>query len=270
MSAHHRNFRVLAFLMLVAPMLLSGLAQPGIAAAAYSCGSPSEGHCYAQVDWNGARNSFWGGDVTIYVSALNAGPNNPLQPSFITNETWIGDRFCGNPIGGCWIEAGIIDRHDWVPYYFWADVRPQDSNISIHYFAGVGTNSFGGYATFSIARDPNNANDWNISAATPTDGYFLLKSTQNAMQVTDQTIGTELSGYSGNAYLPQTTFSSIKWIAGFSGGSYVKYPQTTDKAVSLIRDTSSGPVATGGPPYGYWSTWPSQNPNGGVLVTYCC
>jgi hypothetical protein len=269
MKHNFNSWRFLAIVGLLAPLLLASLLAPTGAGAAYDCGDMQNGHCYSINRWTGTRGAFIGGDTTMYVASLNAGPNSFLGlNSFINNEMWISDTHNpGCPANDCWVEVGYQDRNTDLPWYFWSDQRP-GGGYNNHYVRQIPDNEFGGWADLSIARDPNDATRWNVMIRSQVPGgtYTVQQSAGNSMLADTQDIGMELAGRTGQASAPTATFTYNRWIWYWNGSDYVK-PYQTSNGILLIGKAG---IFAGPPPYAQWAYTPSNSQVGGTLWTWCC
>jgi len=214
---------------------------PGVA---YSCGNVSANHCYGIEDWTGATD---GVRTSISLRSTTGGDG------FVTNETWLSqDRF--------WIEAGTIAVYSYnngKPVYFWADMRPGDTQLNLHYGPPVAAGDFGHAAAVDIHR--TSATTFSITVTAQTGTKINTSSTGNTMAPNEIQIGTELAGTNG-AGDPHTNFADNQY-KHLNGGGW--YYQHSDGSTYVIP--SPGPVATA------WDSGhnPSNpaSPPGGVFAT---
>jgi hypothetical protein len=238
-------------------------------AHAYSCGDPSEGHCYGTASWQ-EQPQYFG----AYTDILQAPMDCPSGcGGFVNDEIWLVDtqtaECVANPFKMCWVEAGYwFVEGATGKQFFWADGRPTNTNTLNVRFLGP-TDQDGVIDHFMIIKDgrgePGIFQVWvyNTSLSTLYNGT----STSNAMSGNRIDIGQELAGSpaspSNNAFAGQANFSRNIWAVQVLGPEYVFWYNS---------QTDTGSVTSDNPPFGVWTLPPLSTgaPEGGQFTTRCC
>jgi hypothetical protein len=261
----------------LAILLLSASPAGSRAAPAYSCGTPSTGHCYGITQWG--RSQYFGSYTDISMVHLQCDVFDCLihcssvfscsiPGGFIDDEMWLIDRgtpaCLSNGFGSCWVEAGY-----WTQYsplfsmdYFWADVRP-GSGIFVHVLGSVPDHDIGARTHFMIVRDDRTAARPYLSFIYSDSGTFYLgTSTANTMTANEIDIGQELAG-AGGAGAPVATFTRNIWAVQGLGPEYVFW---------YSPQPGAGTVRSSNPPVAQWDMLPGTTgaPEGGQFSTHCC
>lgn len=222
--------------------------------ANYSCGTPSNGHCYAIYIWQGAMN---GAEVNIGVPFLQSYHTD----GFSNWEYWVGqygNSKCSGEGNDCWVEAGMSDEVGGSSgTYFWADSRP-NGGYNVHYPWQIGPDDEN--VTFQIYRV--NSTTWNVNAHVNACGYpnsctpdWGGQSTANSFSPTVINIGMELAGTYGQPRIA-SDWTNNYWRCGSSWCPQNGY-----------GNSGSGPKVTG-PMTGYWNVPPSKTSTGDWFA-YC-
>lgn len=222
----------------------------------YSCSV----HCYAINDWPGGPINGSSTEISVVHLACNG---NCQAGDFVNNEMWLSDQSSSG--GPYWVEVGYaVDKQDdgsAPEQYFWADDRP-GQGYQIHYLANVPAGDYGNYTWFKIQWQTD-INSYCTSRYYPYCYDITVQSSNysaspvelnNTMTPNDINIGEELSGYSG-ASAPTAYYIDNYWISTSNVGHY---------------QTANGTITQYKPPYGGWTTYPSQSSTGGTLNTHCC
>ena len=175
----------------------------------WNCGDPYSGHCYGIQFWGGAN----GADTRISLNVhLNGGTtsNDLSSRSFVNTEMWLQTSATGyGTPGAYWVEAGVESSYYYtnsaLPFYFWADQRPNGGGYSSHYLAGS-LNS--GNALFRITR--SGSSNWNVLVQ-DNNSSFTGVSTANNFSVANIVVGTELHNNYQTAYEPNIYYTSNRW-----------------------------------------------------------
>lgn len=240
--------RVLVVLAMI--IILQGLTQvftPSVARA-YSCGNTLYGHCYGRQDWPGGPIN--GTEFTVSIGHMKNGDG------FVDNETWLADcdvyafPYCFN-VQVNFVETGYIAVPNGTEQYFWADLRPQDSNVNEHLLGNVPSYDYGYNTYFEIHR--YSSNSFELIYTGQYDGGANY-SMNNSMVPDDILLGQELAG-SSNAYAPRAYFNNNRWIDTSNNHHY---------------QTALGSLHYDNPPYVGWTTDPKHSSTGGTLWTACC
>jgi len=216
----------------------------------YSCGSPSSGHCYGTVEWDGG---FTGFAMELTPVTLTSGD------IFVDDEGWLVDYFApGDPIKGAyWAEAGEINE-GFGTDYFWAQ-NTKSGGFSYTDLGAVDPSdiSAGNWIAFTIKQSETTSDRWNVIISRASTGatLFSAQSTSNPMSPNAIIEGQELAG-SSNAKAPLALFSENQAIHGSS----------------ISFQTADGSVTDDRPPNAGWfgASKPSQTSNGGYFFTDCC
>jgi len=216
----------------------------------YSCGTPSSGHCYGTVEWDG---DFTGFAMELTPVSLTSGN------IFVDDEGWLIDYFApGDPLKGAyWVEAGEINE-GFGTDYFWAENTKALGFVSTDLGAVDPSDiSKGNWIAFTIDQSGAKADQWNviISRAATGSTLFRAQSTSNPMSPNAILEGQELAGES-NAQAPLALFSENQVIHG----STISF-QTTDGTVTDDRPPNAG---------WFGASKPSQTTVGGYFFTDCC
>ena len=231
-------------------------------ASSYSCGTPSNGHCYGQVQWNdqaeiyATSTTLW--PVNLYCNSCNG---------FVDDETWLVDyntpKCSSNEFTGCWVEVGIIrEAGHKNSEFFWADVRP-GHGFSFHYFGS--TKGVVNDIQFLIVKDTRTSSTSNTYLVMVSDANFNSvvlhagKSTHNSMVADTQTIGQEFCCTHGLSADPE-----LFWHTQVSHSS-----NQFEIGGALVNRVSNGNVSSSNPPFGAWFATPANLP-GGAFETVCC
>ena len=229
-------------------------------ALAYSCGSGYTGHCYSVAQWYGDTFGLY---TQITASPLNnMYSTNSGTPDRLQSEAWLEDAHTStcqqNPVGQCWVEAGLTvgnigDGYASSAQYFWADLRP-GYGINEHDWPAVNGND-----TVASALIEYSSTDTfyvrMLSSSFNSDAYGPSYSTNNSMSPDWIHAGQEVSGTGGSSS-GTYSFTDNQW---------------EDSNFNLHYQTNDGwTPRTDDPPYGYWGSRPSQSSTGGAWNAYCC
>jgi hypothetical protein len=162
------------------------------ATAAMACTVSNDCHSIVEDDM-GHNNGVLG---TIYFTCLHS----PDSSDFVTNEMW-DNTGSGGPLGAYWVEDGVVDGVDpqngvdHTRNWFWADFRPGDTNINIHFPSGFGEAAYSTSYPASIAFDGGSSQAWAVFGG---DSDVLMgTSTSQPNNTTDAYSGTEYSDGQG-------------------------------------------------------------------------
>ncbi len=264
--------RALALVFAVSSALVAGTLHhpPPAHASGYACAT---NHCYGIVDWPGATT---GESTQIYVASLSPGDG------FVTNETWFnGDpgpgSACpldGNPVAGCWVEAGVtvgqVDKtYCATDCYYWADERPCSngcqSNYNEHFLGYPPAGDIGQRTTFQIVVDPPcgpcgwtgdcPGNEFGVTVTGASGAVFSGLSYANGMIPSSIDVGMELYGTNGAS----------------ASGSVYTYNQYRDNAGVYHYQANDGQIfPVNAPVQARWEYPPSSNQvPGGAWSTSC-
>jgi hypothetical protein len=242
-SAHRRLVSAGAILVVALTSCQSGPILPGNAPAAapYTCGTLSSGHCYAEllVDPGHLR-----GYRTQILVTTQLAPGN----GFIDNEFWL------NPYGGTgWLEMGYEYHPVYRMTYFWAEDR-QDGYFIAHEIADVDPLDDGNYATFDIHE-------------TATD-TFSISLTSKKVSYSYSNTNFPLFGSTASGWVAMG-----QELAGTTGAQapFVLYLFNTYYDTNLAKHyITGGTPVLAKPPYGGWLQAPASGNQGGAWSTWCC
>ena len=239
------------------------------------CSKPaSNGHCYAEVYWNGHT----GGSSTLInpFGAMNC--QGCSTYGFITDETWFTDDISSQCINTsfhiCWVESGVStyaanEPKDCNPGHnstclFWADNRPNPGGYHewpLYTFGGYGVDLTPYLIYVDIVNNDSfssSGSNWDVVTNIYKNGQYLTgpstESTNNNMNVYTIIIGSELSDSNGAA-----------------GPFYFQYNQWMDGSGNFNYQTTTGVNgSTNSPPNGSWAVNPCkcQGNTGGSYKTY--
>jgi hypothetical protein len=244
------------------------LAFGGTASAqTYSCGNPSEGHCYGVASWS---------QPTEYFGAYTDISQNRLScpggcGGFVDDELWLIDNRSGgctaNRFRMCWVEAGYIALDGGNnPVFFWADARPiNQSTFNLHLLGP--SDPVGVTDHFMIIKDGRVSPQtfmvfiYTDSLSTLYNGVSVVP-TGNPMSGNIIDIGSELGG-TRNASAAPVNFTRNIWAVQALGPEYVFW---------YVPQATRGGVTSGNPPFADWSIDPASPPppEGGQFTTRCC
>jgi hypothetical protein len=233
-------------------------------AQAYSCGDPSQNHCYGQALWQ-EHTEYFGAYTDISQVAMGC-PSG--CGGFVDDETWLVDnntRGCvANQFGVCWVEAGyFFTDGSSSAQLFWADGRPlSTSTFNLHILGP--TDPVGTIDHFMIIKDARGASGifqvwvYNDSHSTLYNGT----STSNNMSGNSIRIGQELAG-TKDASAGSANFTRNIWAVQTLGPEFVFW---------YNRQIDKGSVTSGAPPTASWTIDPASPPppEGGQFTTSCC
>jgi hypothetical protein len=262
MKQYRLYVRVCLSLGLLIMLVFSGTSS----AQTYTCGTPSEAHCYGTTNWQ-VEPEYFGAYTDITQSTLTC-PSG--CGGFVDDEMWMVDnRSSGcvaNPFSMCWVEAGYIALDGGnSPVFFWADARPiNQSTFNLHLLGRqdpVGTTDH-----FMIIKDGRVSPQtflvfiYNDTLSTLYNGVSAIP-TGNPMQANRVDIGQELAG-TRDASADRAEFTRNIWAVQALGPEYVFWYRA---------QTTRGGLRNDRPPFADWTSDPaSPPPEGGRFVTNCC
>ena len=258
--ANRENFLIKAALFL-ALLVVSGMTP----AQAYSCGTPSVGHCYGTASWQQTGEYF--GAYTDATQVAMACPGG--CGGFVDDEIWLIDTATpacqSNGFGVCWVEAGSIAIDGSQPVFFWADARPTTSGtFNLHLLGAV--DAPGTVDHYMIVKD-GRVSPQTFLVFIYTDSFSTLYNGTSALNADPMKgnridIGQELAGTTG-ASAGSANFTRNIWAVQALDAAYVFW---------YNRQTTQGGVSSASPPTASWTVDPAgpPPPEGGQFTTRCC
>jgi len=159
---------------------------------------------------------------------------------------WLNDTY-----NHAWVETGYITYptvFGAAEDYFWADWRPQDTQINQHDLGGVPSRDYGQNPTFTIHQ--SSSSSYHVTIASPNFSYSGY-STNNYMAPSQLQMGQELAGTSGAS-------------AGNARFSYRYYWNYANTYTGIYGNYVIPPNTPSNPPYlGYIS-------GNTDFYTHCC